>query len=70
MDLLADPRVTGDFRTEPGTLSLGEAWRKVLGTADLVARFEDGRVLVFKAARDGGSPRSPRVATGFNCRTH
>jgi hypothetical protein len=70
MDLLVDPRVQGDFRAEPGTLPLREAWRKVLGTAGLTARSEGGRIVVSKGARDGGLPTAgPGVPIGFSCPT-
>lgn len=76
LELVADPRVTGDFRTQPGTLPLGEAWDKVLGSAGLLAYVDGGRVLVMPmvavAGADraqGGSPRRQRSATLFNCPT-
>ncbi|HYG63868.1 MAG TPA: hypothetical protein VEL74_14925 [Thermoanaerobaculia bacterium] len=70
LELLTGPRVTGELRAEAGTLPLGEAWRKVLDTAGLVARFEEGKVLVARADRaQGGTPRRQRSATLFNCPT-
>jgi hypothetical protein len=70
IDLAVDSRVSGDFRAEPGTLPLREAWHKVLGTAGLTVGSAGGRFLVTRADQDGGDPRTgPRIATGFNCRT-
>jgi hypothetical protein len=70
IDLVVDSRISGDFRAEPGTLPLREAWRKVLGTAGLAARSAGGRVLVTRDAGDRGDPGTgPRIATGFNCPT-
>jgi hypothetical protein len=73
LELVVDPRVTGDFRTAPGTLPLGEAWNKVLASAGLLAHVKDGRVLVVPGDRtdraQGGSPRRQRSATLFNCPT-
>lgn len=73
IDLIIDSRVTGDFRTEAGTLPLREAWRKVLGTSGLTVGSVGGRFFVTRADRadrDGVDPRTrPQIATGFNCRT-
>lgn len=51
LDVIVDRRVTGEFRGEPGTVPLDEAWRRVLTSGRLTA-VVDGKVVLVASSRD------------------
>lgn len=63
LDVFVDRRVTGDFRGEPGTVPLDEAWRRVL-TSGRLSVVVQGKALLVGSSRD----LSVRLgARQFNC---
>jgi hypothetical protein len=63
LEALVDRSVTGDFRGEPGTVPLDEAWRRVLTSGRLSVAVQ-GKVVMVGSSR--GWP-GRRTVSSFNC---